>query len=65
MIERDEIETEWPAAGDEVNAALVPLVELVLALTTDGSLERKAALSEVLASAGRIRAALASKPRLN
>jgi hypothetical protein len=56
---------ELPAAGDQVNAALVPLVELILALTTDGSPERKAALSEVLASAGRIRAALVPSPRLN
>jgi hypothetical protein len=63
MTEPDAL--ELPAAGDQVNASLVPLVELILALTTAGSPERKAALSEVLASAGRIRAALASKRRLN
>jgi hypothetical protein len=59
MTEPDAL--ELPAAGDQVNASLVPLVELILALTTAGSPERKA----VLASAGRIRAALASKRRLN
>jgi hypothetical protein len=40
MTEPDE--TEWPAAGDQVNAALVPVVELILALTSDNSPERKA-----------------------
>jgi hypothetical protein len=63
MIERDE--TELPAAPDPIRTALLPLLEYVFAATADGSAERKAALSEVLASEGRILAALASKPTLN
>jgi hypothetical protein len=41
------------------------LLEYVFAASVDGSPERAAALGEVLAAAERIRAALASKPRLN
>jgi hypothetical protein len=64
MIERDEEFAEWPRT-DPVRTALLPLLEYVFAASVDGSPERAAALGEVLAAAERIRAALASKPRLN
>jgi hypothetical protein len=50
---------------DPVNGAIVALVELVVELTREDSPERKAAMTEVLAAAERIRAALKPKPRMN
>jgi hypothetical protein len=66
MIERDETDAEWPAAEvDPINMAICPLIEHILAVTADGSSERKAALSDVLHIAERIKQALAPKPTLN
>jgi hypothetical protein len=65
-VARDDSDFEpWPVAVDPINAALLPMVEHVFAVTADGSPERAAALGEVLAVAERIKAALAPKPRLN
>jgi hypothetical protein len=52
------------AEADPIGAALMPLIEHIFAVTTDGSPERKVAMSEVLELPARIRAAL-SRPRLN
>jgi hypothetical protein len=65
MVEHDEADTDWPAEVDPINAAICPLFEVVFAHTRDGSPERRAAMSEVLHIAERIRAALAPKPTLN
>jgi hypothetical protein len=65
MTEHDNTDTEWPTATDSINAAICPLFEVIFAHTRDGSPERKAAMSEVLQIAERIRAALAPKPTLN
>jgi hypothetical protein len=65
VIERDdETDTEWLAAADPISTSLVPVIEHIFAVTVDGSAARNAAISEVLAVAERIRAALA-KPTLN
>jgi hypothetical protein len=55
---------DWLAEADPINTALMPLIEYVFAVTTDGSPERKVAMNEVLALPARIRAAL-YRPRLN
>jgi hypothetical protein len=63
MIERDETDAEWPAAEvDPINMAICPLIEHILAVTADGSSERKAALSEVLHIAERIKQARGAAP---
>ena len=65
VIARDEMdEIEWPAEVDPINAALMPLIEHIFAVTADGSVERSKAMGEVLALPVRIRAAL-SRTRLN
>ena len=48
---------------DPICAAVVPLVELVCELTGENSPERRAAMTEVLQAAERIRAALKPRPR--
>jgi hypothetical protein len=63
-VEREDEFEPWPGEIDPINAALCPLLEVVFAHSRDGSAERKAAMSEVLQIAERIRAALA-KPTLN
>jgi hypothetical protein len=54
----------WPGEVDPIKTALLPVIEHVFAVTVADSPARRAALDEVLAVAGRIRAALA-KPTLN
>jgi hypothetical protein len=55
---------DWPAAPDPIATALMPLIELIFAMTADGSAERSRAMGEVLALPARIRVAL-HRPRLN
>jgi hypothetical protein len=64
VAERDEGFEAWPGEADPVNTLLMPLIEHIFAVTADGSLERRAAMNEVLALPARIRAAL-HRPRLN
>jgi hypothetical protein len=46
---------ELPEVGDPIRTAVYPLIELVMDLTPSGSLERAAAMNEVLAAAERVR----------
>jgi hypothetical protein len=61
-FERDEAD-ERPEV-DPINTAICPLIAAVFELTAPGSLERKAALSEVLEAAERVKRALVPSPRL-
>jgi hypothetical protein len=61
----DRTHEAWPdAEPDPIRTASLPLVEYVFAVTSDGSAERAAALSELMAAVDRIRVALRPKPRL-
>jgi hypothetical protein len=62
-IEHDSEFEPWPGEPDPINTALMPLIEHVFAVTVDGSVERTAAMNEVLALPARIRVAL-HRPRL-
>jgi hypothetical protein len=62
-VERDSEFEPWPGELDSINTALMPLIEHIFAMTTDGSAERSKAMGEVLALPARIRAAL-HRPRL-
>jgi hypothetical protein len=62
-VERDDTDELAVPEVDAINVALLPVIEHIFAVTTDASPARNAALSEVLAVAERIRAALA-KPTL-
>jgi hypothetical protein len=64
MIERDDTDELAVPEVDRINAAACPLFEVIFAHSRDGSPERKAAMSEVLAACERIRAVLA-RPTLN
>ena len=59
FLEADELRAE---VGDPIGAALPPLIEAIFGVTRDGSSERAAALSELMASVERIRLALRPKP---
>jgi hypothetical protein len=61
--ERDEAADELPEA-DPLAGSILPLIEAVFEMTAPDSPERAAAMNEVLALPGRIRAAI-SRPRLN
>jgi hypothetical protein len=65
MTERDEEFETWPAAGDPIRAALLPMIEHIFAVTADGSPERAAAMNVALEAVERIRAALRPRARLN
>jgi hypothetical protein len=58
-------EIDWPAAPDQLRLAALPLIEVVMEMSADGSPERKVAMNEVLAAIDRIRAAMRVRPRLN
>jgi hypothetical protein len=64
-IERDETDTEWPAEADPINAAICPLIEVVMEMTAPGSPERARAMGEVLAAGERVKRALVPLPRPN
>jgi hypothetical protein len=57
---------DWPGDGDgdPIRGAALPLIEAIFAATHDGSAERAAALSELMASIDRIRLALRPKPTM-
>jgi hypothetical protein len=63
-IEHDDVDIEWSAEIDPVNAALLPLIEYIFLVTADGSCERVKAMGEVLECAARIKQVFAPKPRL-
>lgn len=63
--ERDEGFEPWPGEVDQINIAICPLIAAVFELSAPDSPERKAALSEVLQIAERIKRALAPKPTIN
>jgi hypothetical protein len=63
MIEFDEL--ELPAAGDPIRAALLPMIEHIFAVTSDGSPQRAAAMNVALEAVERIGAALMPKPTVN
>lgn len=63
--ERDEGFEPWPGEVDQINIAICPLIAAVFELSAPNSPERKAALSEVLQIAERIKRALAPKPTIN
>jgi hypothetical protein len=55
---------DWPAEGDPICGAILPLIEAVFVATHDGSPERAAAMGELMLAVDRIRVALRPKPRL-
>ena len=63
--ERDEGFEPWPGEVDQINIAICPLIAAVFELSAPDLPERKAALSEVLQIAERIKRALAPKPTIN
>jgi hypothetical protein len=66
LTERDDEGFEaWPGEVDRINISLCPLIVAVFDLTAPGSLERKVALSEVLAAVERVKRALVPLPKLH
>jgi hypothetical protein len=65
VTEHDDTSDELPTEVDPVRAALGPLFEVVIHATAADSPERERAMTEVLAAAERIRAALCPRQRLN
>jgi hypothetical protein len=62
----DRTHEAWPdAEPDPIKTASLPLLEYVFAATTDGSVERAAALSELMSAVDRIRAALRPRSQLH
>jgi hypothetical protein len=56
---------EVPEVGDPIRGAILPLIEAIFAATHDGSVQRAAAMGELMLAVDRIRAALRPKPRMN
>jgi hypothetical protein len=62
VAERDEADTGWPAEADPIRGSILPLIEAIFATTHDGSVQRAAAMGELMLAVDRIRAAMRSKP---
>jgi hypothetical protein len=56
---------DWPSEADPIRLAVLPLIEHIFAVTSDGSAERSRALDVALTAAEKVRAALRPKPMLN
>jgi hypothetical protein len=58
-------ETDEVPEADPIRGAILPLIEAIFAATHDGSVQRAAAMGELMSAVDRIRAALRPKPSLN
>jgi hypothetical protein len=64
-VEHDSGFQEWPSEPDPIRVAALPLIEIVMEMSSPGSPERARAMSELLAAIERLKRALKPAPRLN